>query len=401
MRRLAPALLLLVALAAGALLARGSEEERPLPARAAVQSEREPAATPPPHRVPAGPETVIVRRRGGLPGGWEAWLRAAEDVGVVARVERGQALLRRASGAGTRRIPAGHVVLADLIAIEPRGYGALLPEADRATFAALRPGTALLSRTSARVRRMRAGGTLTLAGGRRLRVVGVVADELVRAAEVVVHRADAARLDAGRPYLLVAATPAAARRALRLPARPRRGSATVVAGLGAAPWAVTGGIARPARLKARFGEPAVRLPVGEDWITLDRAFTTRNIVSRPVPILGTVTCHRRMIPPLRAALSEVVRRGLSRVVDRSDYAGCFAPRRIPGSGSLSLHAWGLAVDLNASENPLGARPRLDRRLVRIFERHGFTWGGRWPTQPDGMHFEYHGDGPTGPAVSGS
>jgi hypothetical protein len=28
--------------------------------------------------------------------------------------------------------------------------------------------------------------------------------------------------------------------------------------------------------------------------------------------------------------------------------------------------------------------------VRAFEREGFTWGGRWPTAPDGMHFELHG-----------
>jgi hypothetical protein len=25
------------------------------------------------------------------------------------------------------------------------------------------------------------------------------------------------------------------------------------------------------------------------------------------------------------------------------------------------------------------------------ERHGFTWGGRWPTAPDPMHFEWQGD----------
>ena len=30
--------------------------------------------------------------------------------------------------------------------------------------------------------------------------------------------------------------------------------------------------------------------------------------------------------------------------------------------------------------------------MRAFEREGFTWGGRWPTAPDGMHFELHGDG---------
>jgi hypothetical protein len=108
-----------------------------------------------------------------------------------------------------------------------------------------------------------------------------------------------------------------------------------------------------------------------------------------VPIIGAVTCHRAFIPPLRRALGRLERRGLERLVDPSDYAGCYAPRRIPASGSLSLHAWGLAIDLNASQNPQGDRPRQDPRLVRAFEREGFTWGGRWPTAPDGMHFELH------------
>ena len=86
-----------------------------------------------------------------------------------------------------------------------------------------------------------------------------------------------------------------------------------------------------------------------------------------MPILGAVTCNRRLFPPLRRALRTLERRGLSRIVDRSDYAGCYAPRRIPGSGSLSLHAWGLAIDLNAAANPRLRGSRQDRRLVR---RHG-------------------------------
>jgi hypothetical protein len=32
---------------------------------------------------------------------------------------------------------------------------------------------------------------------------------------------------------------------------------------------------------------------------------------------------------------------------------------------------------------------MDRRLIAIFRRHGFIWGGNFPT-PDGMHFEYVG-----------
>lgn len=399
MRWIVLALGVVLALAGGVLLARAGEEPESAPRAAEASAPEAPDAAPAPMPDAQAPDTVIVRRRSGIPGGWAARLRATEGVGAVTRVERGQALVRRAGGTGgrpARRIPAGHVVLADFLAVDPRGYAALLPPGSRPAVERLRPGTALLSKTSARVRRLGRGGTLRLAGGRRLRVVGVVDDGLVRATELVVHRADGPRLSAGRPYLLAAGPADPIRRTLRIPPGRRRSrGGTVVAALGPAPWQVTGGIARPARLKARFGEPALRLPVGDDWVDIDSGFTRRHIASARVPILGTVTCHRRMLPPLRAALGELARRGLARLVDPGDYAGCFAPRRIPGSGSLSLHAWGLAIDLNASANPYGERPRQDRRLVRIFERHGFTWGGRWPTAPDGMHFEFHGEGPTG------
>jgi D-alanyl-D-alanine carboxypeptidase len=147
------------------------------------------------------------------------------------------------------------------------------------------------------------------------------------------------------------------------------------------------GPARAAQLKVLFGEPAVGLPYGDDWVRLDPAFLRRYIVTRRVPILGAVTCHRKMIGPLRAALGELARRGLSRLVNPGDYAGCYAPRRIQPRGQLSLHAWGVAIDLNASANPFMGRSRQDRRLVRTMERHGFTWGGDWPTRPDPMHFE--------------
>jgi hypothetical protein len=60
--------------------------------------------------------------------------------------------------------------------------------------------------------------------------------------------------------------------------------------------------------------------------------------------------------------------------------------RNPEAG-ISHHAWGVAVDINVSRNPFGGTPHQDPRIVEIFERWGFTWGGQWLV-PDGMHFEF-------------
>ena len=337
--------------------------------------------------APPAPQVVMVRRAGGVPAGWGARLRRIDGVTAVTRAARAQAMLR---ATGTRAVRAGFAVPLDTLVIRPRAYAALLPAADRRVVRRLGPGEALLSRSSARLRHARAGTTLTLAGGRRLRVAGVVDDGLVRSAELVVSATESARLATRAPYLLAAVGTA---RDARRAARAFDGDRTRVTLLGPAPWNARGLVARPVDLKLRFGEFALRTPVGPDWVTPDPAWVRRDIRSARVPILGTVTCHRRMIPALRRAMADLERRGLARLVDPGDYAGCYAPRRIPTSGTLSLHAWGLAVDLNASRNPQGSPPHQDLRLVHVMERHGFSWGGRWPTVPDGMHFEYHGDGP--------
>ena len=50
--------------------------------------------------------------------------------------------------------------------------------------------------------------------------------------------------------------------------------------------------------------------------------------------------------------------------------------------------WGIAVDLNVEQgNLFGQTPHQDPRLVEVFERWGFLWGGTF-IEPDGMHFEY-------------
>jgi hypothetical protein len=137
-------------------------------------------------------------------------------------------------------------------------------------------------------------------------------------------------------------------------------------------------------------EPFSYISIGDGMIQIDRDWVSRNIVSAQVPIFtGNVICHRLLIPQLRGALNEIVAQGLDHLIDPTQYGGCWVPRHIlfNPSRALSMHAWGLAIDFNVRGNEYGNRnPEMDPRIVEIFERWGFVWGGHWST-PDGMHFE--------------
>lgn len=129
---------------------------------------------------------------------------------------------------------------------------------------------------------------------------------------------------------------------------------------------------------------------GDGTITIDPGWVQRNITTAEVPLLGTVRCHRAVIGPLTGALQQVADEGLAAAIDPADYGGCWVARRIDRSPAkpLSMHAWGLAIDMNVSTNGLGATPTMNRRVVDVFRHHGFAWGGDW-SRPDGMHFELH------------
>ena len=136
-------------------------------------------------------------------------------------------------------------------------------------------------------------------------------------------------------------------------------------------------------------EPFTYVDNGDGTIQIDPDWVRRNIVRRPMPLLkGEVICHRMMVDQLYGALKEIEDRGLGHLIDPSQYGGCWVARHIDWSPSrpLSMHAWGLAADFNVSTNGLGMRPQLDRRVVAVFDKWGFVWGGRW-SRPDGMHFE--------------
>jgi len=83
----------------------------------------------------------------------------------------------------------------------------------------------------------------------------------------------------------------------------------------------------------------------------------------------------------------------------TNIAGTFNWREIAGTGRLSMHSFGIAIDINTKHsnywrwskpNKSGKyiyKNRIPLKIVKIFEKHGFIWGGRW-YHFDTMHFEY-------------
>ena len=123
-------------------------------------------------------------------------------------------------------------------------------------------------------------------------------------------------------------------------------------------------------------------------IVPDQAWVREYIRTEPVPLLGNVTCNKAFIPQLRAALTEIVQLGLASSIHPDEYAGCYYPRYIGRSAAngLSLHSWGIAVDLNVPGNQRGTVGQMDRRVVAIMKKWGMAWGGDW-NYTDPMHFE--------------
>lgn len=154
----------------------------------------------------------------------------------------------------------------------------------------------------------------------------------------------------------------------------------------------------------------------------ERGFYSKNIkrFTLPFPMrlawdtsteVKSVVAHKLVIPQLHDALEEIwnINRKevkkcfgydlttpeydvltLERVQDYGLdlYGGIYNHRTVRGGRSLSTHAYGIAIDLNPSENRLGTTGNMPDYVVRAFESRGFFWGGRWERRPDPMHFQF-------------
>jgi hypothetical protein len=261
---------------------------------------------------------------------------------------------------------------------------------------------AVLGKTSARLRKAAVGDILVFRHWDRpktlirILVGAIVPDEDAGNAEVLISRRNAASLGFSRPSRIVAW--GNIDRVSKVweglvPESYLRRSAT--------PPTIDS-VLNQAELKTVYGEFIVRRDRGR--IESDPDWVKGNLVDHEYPVIGRVRCHQAMVEPLDAVMREIVASGLQSLVNVNDTkraGGCFSAREIrtpTGSSgrNLSRHAWAAAIDINPSANRFGAKPTMDARLVYVFRRHGFAWGGTWSI-PDGMHFELIG----APRISGA
>jgi hypothetical protein len=342
---------------------------------APVRVATRPAPAPLQLRAPGGASLLLAWTTGGLPPNALAHTRAIVGVHSVTEVRGGELMLtgeRDTRGRERLHLPADAAIPLDALAVDPATYAREIPNARIARLVRTLPRNgALLGTTSARLRGIGVGGTLTF-GATTVRVTGVVPDSLVGAAEVVLSDAGAVPIATPR-FLLVAYRgdrsdlEHAIGLALHEPVRFRAP--------GEAPYLRQGDAVLPqALVKARFGEFWYRTGPGGS-VTIDPAWVAKNIVTVDVPGLGPVRVHRLVAAALERAAARTPIHASGPVVG-------FALDAVTVHTGLSRHDWGIGIVIPGSG---ATRPAT----ISALAAEGFRWGGLWLNRsPD--YFEWVG-----------
>ncbi len=356
---------------------------------AAVTTPEFSVTTMPVTPAPAVTVQVLVRER----EGWstEAISRVAgrDDIAAVRTLRSEQIGLRGTwdeTGAQQLELPDRYMVPLDARALD----------AEEAAAVGLAPGTVVLTTTGAIHREVGTGGRMQLTfKGNDLDVVisAVRGDPRSGSSELLVHPDDADLLGFDPPSSLIVT--------LTQPRDLAAASETAdaierVLDDGFTRLLIDDGGERSQPLvlslpatKARFGEFAFEDRAGTRDISMGVTWERANITRLVVPVLGNVRCHVAIMEDLTAVMEDLVAEGLDGEIDRSRYAGCYYPRRTSPNGSLSHHAWGIALDINVDFDVPGGGEVPHPGVIAAFARHGFRWGGEFPT-PDNHHFEWAG-----------
>lgn len=111
---------------------------------------------------------------------------------------------------------------------------------------------------------------------------------------------------------------------------------------------------------------------------------------------SSIQIHKKVAPSLERVLARIwdeVGRDPAKIhALRYDvFSGSFVYRNKRGAKSLSMHAYGAAIDWDAPDNQMHARRHLftdESPLIHAFKDEGWVWGGDWSGDGvDAMHVQ--------------
>ena len=95
--------------------------------------------------------------------------------------------------------------------------------------------------------------------------------------------------------------------------------------------------------------------------------------------------HYKLVPVFKGLLRDLYTSGYYTLI--KDHGGTYNHREKRSCEEMSTHSWGIAWDINVSDNKYGQIPAMPALLVKMFEKHGFVWLG-WKHPYDGMHIQF-------------
>ena len=113
----------------------------------------------------------------------------------------------------------------------------------------------------------------------------------------------------------------------------------------------------------------------------------------------TMPIHRKLVKRVQGAFEDMYNAGF--VVKRGS-TWSYVWRSMRTTNLMSHHSYGCVVDINWDDNPMtsfyqigngeyrpGSNPyAITQKIVKIWNDHGFYWGGDWTEKKDYMHMTY-------------